>query len=321
MSERAISFHDLSEILKRNKFSLDNGIAVENFQSLIGPYHFPEEEAYCQVDRHGSRCKHRHHYGWLGRRNDGEEALIGRDCAIKYFNANTEFTMERKRVDQEVRIDSHVKALTELLQDKAALMNRVGMVLERVKSVRGRVRAVQDILTIDAKRRLNDMAKTGNRNVFVETRHVEKNEEGKEIIVWRQHGIGAIQGIIVWDGSVISEIYATLDSIKDTIEKARICDEEKEKNLQNWRETLEKLPRIEVSIAALEKGTVDFFTPDNATLLGLLGRAQTNRVKLCEIVLKANGMPNPSSKNINMLVEEMNERAKQLTGGKEYRGV
>jgi hypothetical protein len=320
MSERAIFFKDLSEILIRERFSLQNGIAVESFQSLIGPYHFVEE-AHCQVVRNSVRCNEGHRKGWLGRRNDGEEALIGGDCAIKYFNANAEFQMERKRVDLEARIDGHIMVLTRLLQDKIALMDRVIAALERIKLVRERVRGYQNILSNDATKRLNDMVKTGNRNAIVELRYVEETEQGKEKIVWRQRDIGAIQGITVWDGAVTTGLYTTLGAIKDTIDKAKISTSEKERNLRHWRETLEELPHCEERITALERALLDFCTPANATLLSVLGRAQTNRADLCGLVLKTDEELNPSIKKISALVAEVNARIKHITDGREYRGV
>ncbi len=320
MTERAVNFIDFSEIENREKFSRDNLISVGTFGSLIGPYHF-RDTVYCQVERNDSKCNHAHNWGWLARRNDGQEAIIGQDCANKYFNANQSFQSERRRIDSEIRVDSHLSALTELLRDKPALIARVGAASQRMKRLREAARGFQNLFTHEVKRRLSDMVKTGNHRVHVEVRVTEKDDDGKEKVVWRQREIGTLQGVDLWDESETTDLYQALNAIRTAADEAIVSRSEKERNLKLWRETIESLPRCEQRVAALEKALAALSETANVAMLSVLGRSHVNRTDLCAQALKCSGDPKPSHKKTDALAGALAAWVKQQTGGLESRGV
>lgn len=320
MSERAISFSEFSEIEKREKFSRDYLISVADFASLIGPYYF-REDVHCQVERDGFRCNHGHRNGWLGRRKDGSEALIGGHCANKYFNANDAFRQERKRVDTEVRLDSHIAALTELLRDRAALSARVAAAMGRVKAVREVVRQFESTLTKGATKQLNDMAKTGSRTVSVEVQYIEKDDDDKDKTTWRRRDVGTMQGIGVWNIGDTTRLYNDLQRVKDAAIAAVVSRAEKEKHLKDWRETLEQLPRIEDRIEAMERALADFKAPSNLVMLFGLGRDQSKNAELAALMLKVGGDPNPSNRQVQRLLSEYASFMNKQTDGRRYRSV
>jgi hypothetical protein len=320
MSERAVSFSEFSEIEKREKFSRDHLISVDKFHSLIGPYFF-REDVHCQVERDGFRCNHGHRNGWLGRSKDGSEALIGGHCAIKYFNASDAFRQECRRVDTEVRLDSHITALTTLLDDRAALSARVAVAMGRVKAVREVVRQFESTLTKGATKQLNDMAKTGNRAISVEVQYVEKDDEEKDKTTWRRRDVGMLQGVSVWNIGETTRLYNDLQRVKDAVAAAVISRAEKENRLRVWRETLEQLPRIEDRIEAMERALADFKAPSNLVMLFGLGRDQSKNVELATLMLKVGGDPNPSNRQVQRLLSEYASFMNEQTDGRNYRPV
>jgi len=311
---------DFSEIEKRANYSRDNLISVESFESLIWQYRFPDN-VHCQVERDGCKCNQEHKHGWLGRRQDGKEAIIGQVCGTKYFKASDVFQRERRRIDSELNIASHLAALGELVRDKSALMARGNAANQSIKELRESARGFQKLFTQDVKRRVSDILKTGNRRVFVEMHVIEKDDDGKEKHTWREREIGTLQGVDLWDDRKISNLFKELSEVKATIGEVDLLRAPKEKTLKQWRNTIELLPRCEELIADLRKALTAFTATPNIALLSVIGRSQINRNELCEQVLTGAGDPTPSSRKVNALAAELAAWVKQQTGGVDYRGV
>ncbi|RTL55622.1 MAG: hypothetical protein EKK46_06310 [Rhodocyclaceae bacterium] len=320
MTDRVISFFEFSEIDKRENFNIENGISIENFLSLIGPYQL-SEIVKCQVEHVTGRCKHPHKNGWLGKRKDGAEALIGKNCASQYFNADQNFVAERKRVDMELRIDGHIAALSVLLNNKDELWARLGEADHRMKAIQKIRHSFHSVLSVDARKRLTDMVKTGNWAVIVQVKHLEKDDNGKERAVWRERNIGTMAGVDVFDAGHTSDISSTLAAIKVAIHAANPSRDEKEKDLRGWREAIEKLPAYVEKITLLERSLASFSSRNNISLLSVLGTAPSNKMELGKLLLTLEGNPVPSNNKTNALLGEISDLIKQKADGKEYRTI
>jgi hypothetical protein len=66
MAEEPRHFEQFQEIECRPHFDPETPTTLENFESLIGEYHF-SEEVICQVRKVDGNCGHKHRHGWLGK--------------------------------------------------------------------------------------------------------------------------------------------------------------------------------------------------------------------------------------------------------------
>lgn len=305
-------FKDFADIKRRKNYSESNTITVDNFHSLIGDmYHF-KEEVHCQVEREGNRCDQAHKNGWLGRRKDNQEALIGKDCGNKYFIENEEFRKERERVNREGRIESHISALGSLLQDKQALLTRWNKAAEKLQQTLELRRDTQLALPLLVVDRLYDMVRTGNRAVSVDAQFLEEiDEKGREKKVWHLREIGAIRGVALWEDN--RDLYGTMEGIRKAINEAAVSRNEKEATLRNWRETIEQLPQIEERIENFNRGGADFRTEGNLALLCFLVTDQSKQLDILMLLLKVQGQDKPTRPNAQKLLNELNAQVKAET--------
>src|SRR5579871_601346 len=216
--EEAKYFRNFREIASREAFDADCEITVENFASLIGEYHFGEEEVSCQVRRldQSSRCSEGHKNGWLGRRKDGKEALIGIVCGSKYFHASSAFVAQRKRLNSELNINRYIERLQSTCGDTAyaaELERTVG----RLKAIRGAVGDWRERLPAQIVTRLLEMAKSGKTSVGVLFRYEDEDDDGNPKVDWIPDQIGAVSGVAIWDQGRLGALFQALHEIRDTL--------------------------------------------------------------------------------------------------------
>lgn len=251
--------------------SLDRecGISLQEFAGLVGPYSFPEaDRVSCQLDEKGdgSLCRQVHGRGWVVRRKDGKEGLIGRDCAKGHFGADANFSSEVQRVNRELRIDSLVARILERQSDES-FADRLDAAINRQRELRDQITKLRDCWPEELLRRLADMGKSGNSSVMVSVRYVEKDEGGRPKYTYQPVRIGSISTPGAMDRSALSAIATRLQDAQAALHEAIPDRQQKERKLREWIQAIDGLEQCEGELDEIPEGLAQFTAPENLKLL------------------------------------------------------
>lgn len=263
MTGRAQQFRSRREVETRDRFDLGCAIELAEFGSLVGAYVFPEsEQVKCQLLKNGSICGQVHWHGWVARRKDGAEGYIGGDCATKNFGADRTFTAERARVRRELRIDELVARLAGYLGDPD-LASRIDEAIGRHRALRSDVARIRDLWPKTIRRRLQDMAKTGNRRIVAEFQRIEVDEKGRERSEWIPSTIAVVAGVDAFDGERIREVSNRLTASREARIEAQASGDLPERTLRQWADALGDIDRCEADLDELHASLEAFLRPEN----------------------------------------------------------
>jgi len=311
-------FKHYHEIEGRDGFNPSCGVTLDNFQSLIGEYHF-SEEVRCQVRKSDGNCGNNHLHGWLGLTKEGKEGLIGWLCAVKYFNADKTFAIERNRVRKEISISSSLASLNNLLTNRDVFEQTIETQMSRIRFLRDSVKSLESRLLPSVIKTVSDMEKTGNRAVYSQIQYVEVDEEGKKNIEWIDQRIGNISGTPIWLYSNLGSIFSALKEIKNTLSEVELSRESGERKLKKWANTLSSLPNHASQIDELQREYELFSEFNNLTLLIFLVRDQKDQLMLSKVALEHNGINRPSNNDGRRLIKQLENQIRNNNGNRNFK--
>ena len=321
MAEPPRYFRTFKEISSREAFDPECEITLENLASLVGEYHLVgDDEVPCQVRRQDrtARCDEPHKNGWLGRRQDGKEALIGAICGTKYFNASSTFVTQRKRVTRELNIDRYIERLQntrgspEYAAELVRTVGRLKFVSEATSGIRGR-------LPVSIAARLQNMAKSGNTGVGVLFRYEDEDDQGNPTIEWVPDQIGTIAGTAVWDQPKFRELFQSLHEIRDTLAQAEILREAGERKLKLWADKLEELNPCTAGVSDLESALDAFTAPANLKLLCFLITNQNDAIEALKVAIEQERRAPASESAARELFKELSAQIRNRAKGRSFR--
>jgi hypothetical protein len=179
MADKPVHFDSLDELIRaRPAFDPVCMITRENLLDLPGKYDF-QEDAPCQVESIKVKdhlCRNPHRSGWLGRRKDGKEGLIGSTCGPKYFHEHKGFAANRAFVKRELDLDSLTEQLRAIEADNTN-QPKIDQLRERPRIVREQSQELLASLPEDVAIRLRAMAKARNADIRIEIEFIEKLED------------------------------------------------------------------------------------------------------------------------------------------------
>jgi hypothetical protein len=178
-AEKPVHYARLDEIVNnRPAFDATCVITRDNFAVLVGDYGF-SEDALCQVESIETKdrpCHNKHRKGYLGRRIDGKEGLIGSTCGPKYFEGHKGFASNLATVKREINLDQ-LTARLQVIQADAAFLPKIEGLRERLQAVRAKLHTLVDSLPKDVADRLRAMAKSRNADLRIEVEFTERVED------------------------------------------------------------------------------------------------------------------------------------------------
>ena len=300
-------------------------ITTQNFADLVGDYNFPED-AHCQVERKDSEgilCGHEHRKGWVGRRKDGKEGLIGSSCGPTYFKDHADFEHHRAFVTRELDLDDVISRLKAFEREGAFLL-RLDACAERLRSLRERSKQMVESLPADVHERLKTMAKAGNASVNIEINFPTRVEDKRtgEIRTrssWVSQSIGSVAGLDIVDRAKLISLGTELKAVRSTYQSLDTRREAGIRKLRAQVRTLDSLSTLESVVADLEEKLEAFEGPENLKNFWLLSRQQGSQSKCIRVWAAATGVPNPSNNWVRTTLAKAEEKLRDSNGGREIR--
>jgi hypothetical protein len=286
MPELSKTFLEYREIAERQAFDPECGIAVEDFAGLVGEYHFVGDAEYpCQVMRDGRRCDEDHKNGWLGRKKDGREALIGSTCGPKNFKASLVFVAERRRLNNEHSIQTSLHRLKGTLCNPG-YAEEVTQIRERLRRFVSGLDEYREALPGEIVATLIYKATNDQSDVVVRFRHDDEDDNGKPIVRWEPERIGFISGLSVWHPKCTHGTFAAINEIRAVLRVAKAAPEEGRRKLKEWADTLDGLPGCKRQVDSFESQLEAFGNAENLKLLCLLLSNQYVGVSAAGVVIE-----------------------------------
>lgn len=293
-TERAQEFRTPREAeAGRPRLETSCSIPLEAFAGLIAKYSFAEVDwQRCQLEELGSICRQEHGRGWIAKRKDGKEGYIGRNCAHDHFGADLNFAAETSRINRELRVDALVSRLNALL-NKPDLTQRLVAAIEWQDTLLEKIVQRRQLWPAQLLSRLQDMAKTGNREIRVEVCYVEYDKEKKRnVYTWQSVAVSAVSGLDGLDSLHARQIGLRLEKASEAKSSAVATQEQSEKSMRAWADALDDIGRCETELQAIESAYEAFAKPENLKWQWLLVRRQAEQIEIVQCVLElASGRP------------------------------
>ena len=297
MAELPKLFSKIEDIRAREDFCQKTEMSIENFESLIGEYHFPKTEK-CQIkttDR--GLCGNNHQHGWLAKTKDGKEVLIGVDCANKHFSADDKYKAQTTKVRNEIEISQCLEKLGKEIKDPDSYILDINSEIKRLKECRLSIRSLTDNLSSKLKKRLIDIHKTGNNIVTLEFQYKEKTEytdkngqirEGEKSD-WLEKKMFPIAGYQIFDSINIKNTLEELESIKSTVPEIIISRQSGLKKLKKWTRQLDSLAGLKSSVDKICTNYDVFSKFENLTKVVYLTGNRSEQISFIEYSLQFHG--------------------------------
>lgn len=319
-SELPLFFRSFSEIEARENYDPNCQISLDNFKDVVGRYHFHEEdEQHCQVLKPDGYCRTEHQRGWLGVTTLGQEALIGRDCARKYFNQDDRFIRLTNQVDRELNITSRLNSLSELLNDRQKFEDTLGEQSRRLRRIQSVVTSLETALPDRVIQFLHQTTKTGNKAVTLQLKYEETNERGDKDVEWVSHALGSLVGTEIWKFSQFGDCHRELSEIKKTLSELQLVREAGETKLKKWLDSLNGLSDQIKKVDELESALKSFTQTDNLHLLVFLVSDPNEKIQIAKLALAQRGNTRPSNNDARKLINQLLQAISSSIGGRVFR--
>jgi exonuclease VII small subunit len=170
---------------------------------------------------------------------------------------------------------------------------RIVDVFERQQLLRKRIGKIRDSLPYVVMDRLHHMTKSGDRNVRLEFRHVERDEDrqGKvvDVVRWRPDIVATVAAPHALEVSSIEEIGDKLRSALTACNNGEANLERTERELRHWAESIEAVDRCEAELEEVESALSVFIDPSNLRGLCWVCRKDADQTKAARAALRAAG--------------------------------
>jgi len=325
-AEKPVHYDRLEEIENsRPNFDANCVITRDNFSVLVGDYGF-SEDALCQVESSETKdrpCRNKHRKGYLGRRIDGKEGLIGSTCGPKYFEGHKGFASNFATVNREINLDKLTERLR-VIQADAAFRPKIDGLLERLQSVRVKLNNLMESLPHDVADRLRAMTKSRNADLRIAVEFVERVEDtsrpGKTRMksTWLARTVGSVAGLSIVDRTPLFAVQAELRSVQETFDSLDASRELGGPRLTKQLKVLDRLPSLETQVAAFEAAWSSFNRPDNLQKFWLLSRQQGSQLECLRIYSAATEQPKLAK---HELISALRDLTAKLTSSNEGRQI
>lgn len=278
---------NMSEIESRPNFSPDDEMTLNDFSKLIAQYHL-EEKVRCQIHSDKGYCRNPHNNGWLAKKKNGKEVLIGIDCAQGYLGANDKFVLEKNRLNTEIRRKKLIERFTLLREDKT-LADRIDSAKDKVLHARKLIDAFRNRMPSSIERHLLNMMKTSVQDTLIELKWEQIDEDGNKEVRWIKTPLGKVQTCTFLDKSVVKELIKEINDIKSKFIEIISLDVNAQlgsKKLGALVTKVESFNLLESKIDGMVDDFNRFIEVQNLRLLCYLPSRDDERLSIAEYILQ-----------------------------------
>lgn len=211
---------------------------------------------------------------------------------IRYFDADTQLNRDRALYENEKRRLQGLAILQELVAGKEAELSKLRGHRDSLKSLQNRIESFSDGVGFRCSRNLQDMAKTGRREVEVTGIRIRPYvEDGKQLHERTDIAIsiGTINGLSIFRPGIFLSLYERMNAIVRAYDRAaHLSDPIRNKDVNELRAVLDDSARVAGESKELSDAEMAFMSSDLLSLPFLVGD-QSERYKTTRFVLGLSG--------------------------------
>lgn len=286
-------FKSLDELIQVDAAVLDNVLVIGEYRALCGPYSVAAELPCRLLKDNGKPCGEGHKHGWAVWSKSGALALVGGDCATKYFEAGPGIAQDASRITNELKRQLAVDQLREKLAGRDSMLLTVENALRKVLALRQQIAELRECLGKFAWRELEEMARQGSGAVRVSgIRTAIYSDDGDRL---RDRDVKLIP-VGQLSAIAVAKPSATVDAAEDLREVAkalRVTDEEallnpRTKQARQLNATLSRHDEVLARVEQFERD-VAAFCANPFELLAYAIRDKTEQVKVIKAAMRLSG--------------------------------
>lgn len=306
------TFASPTEIWDLHGFKHDNGINRNNYLRLKGDYWFPDEVHCCFLKENGNLCNEGHKWGFVAELTDGSYTIVGNNCAITKFGADSKIKADRTKYLNEKKRRERLASLKDLLEHKDKTLKALEHKEAELYRLKTSVTEFRDKLGAQTCHNLMDMAKTGSSAITVLSvtyrEYVDRDGQKKKERSEAPARIGNLGSIRIFNDHIFSSIQSQILSIRQAYQQAaQIQNDAKISDLEKITSGLNSVERVIELVSDTKKSIESFFTND-LSLLCFISPDKSDRYKTARAVLETQGIEVGKEK----AKEWLNEKERQL---------
>lgn len=287
-------FETIEQIRTIDGFRENNPLTLKSYHSLIGYYTFKERVHCCVEKANGQLCKHEHGNGWLVRKTDGSLTLMGRDCANDKFGADSTVFKDIHHAENALRREARISKIAIHLSNRTEREAKLEALLGELDRLSARIATFLDEAGSKTSRRLLDMARRRNGDVFVTGVKVRESLERGEITRERstvQHRLGRFNGLDVLPKDSYMALYIGIANIRSAfIAAAELGGKPTKGVIDDLAGKLDRYDHIVREVEALLQLEIQFMK-NSMLLLCFLVDDRAERPKCARLAMHQNGIP------------------------------
>jgi len=268
-----------------------------------------------------NNCNHLYNWGCVVGIKGGKKAMIGCDCANSKFDASEQFQLDRSRVRYAMDRDPLIKRLRFYGREMENMRQWLDVDTQRIRVFEDQLKAIGSCLPRSIKARCVDMEKNGNRNVTVELKYPEKDENGREHIDWVTVNAGVLQSSHLWVPGFFEAYRKRLYSARSALLECQHCNDGTDnRQLRKWLRELDDYKPLINELDNFEAALSKFCSLENMVMLYFMTRSQEFRANIARAhFLNRNEIP--SNDKCRALTEQIEALVTARTEGKEFRAA
>lgn len=287
------TFTRQEEIWALPEYKASNPITKENYEKLVGDYDFSEEITCCFQKQNGHLCNEGHKRGWVAKLKDHTITVVGNVCARDKFDADARIRADRTRYLNEKRKREKHARLTEILAERNARLKNIEEMKGKLAGLKGRMDGISNDLGTQSRKRLYDMARTGNAAVTITAvnhrDYIDSDGEKKTETRRTKSKFGEILGVKLFVSAEYQSIFSAIKTVEQAFLQAQhLNTDAKTSEVESLVARLEQSDNIVTDIAHfldLEKQ----FLRNNFVLLCYLTHDKAERYKAARLAVSMSG--------------------------------
>lgn len=275
-------FHGIQDIRLRPDFDENELIELNEFEKLIGSCEF-SDDAVCQIKTEKGRCGQHYQHGWLVKKKNGKEVLVGCICANTHFGADNAFKHEKARVNEIIQIDQLNKKIDAHLEN--GIEKKVEALRSEAIELRKKIDSLKAKIPDPVQEKIKETNKLIRRNIYIEVGVLEKDDHGKQKTKWSTEVAGSLRPSNFLDTKDLLNVIGICKCINLKIAQAKekTVDTPK-KQLKIIADELDKIGDCQKTVDRYSSEYVAFTEKDNLSLLLLVTSKQEEKRQLAEMI-------------------------------------
>jgi len=317
-SKDIIVFQHPGEIFERPNFDGDASIPVDQFESFVGVFVF-QDKMICQVNRNGKHCHQKHQHGWVFRRSDGVEVIVGCDCAKNHFGADKRFRMQLNHANEAYYRVIYSRKLEQYRHLGGHVASQVNMELERLSSMWRQRERIAGYFNNYVISRIINMEKTARRQVVIKVGYIEKDEDGKEKREWINQDFGRLRHTAIFNDHLYAQFRKRLGkSLTSWHESVAAGSSPKVSDMKRWVRHFDDIANCVSELDEFERNLDGFCSLENVSILCAMTRNNDYRRKIAELQFFPENR-SFTNKQISEFLDTVEQGILERTHGREYR--